>query len=322
MITQLTHRSIALVGITLVMLIGALVLRQQVSLARTPILDLSQVSAQDIHLANLRPWHNPPLWSSDGQWMAWSSFTEGLYIQKAGGSTERKQVGMARVSRHELAWSWDSKVLFYQVNQPIEDPPFIERWIESVDIGIGKIREHPELSIYDDLDSVARARDPKDPILSFNFKDNVIEARTKDRSRHWQVTDSSLQHLSILLSPDKEKVLVDNYVYATDGSGLLADLGGGFFGSWSPDGTKILYTIEDDDGYTITASDIYVINTDGTGKKQLTDTPDRLEKDPRWSPDGTKIVFYFTLLPSGFSGSLNSESESTVYIADIVVETE
>ena len=310
MITQLTHRSIALVGITLVMLIGAIVLRQQVSLARTPILDLSQVSAQDIHLANLRPWHNPPLWSSDGQWMAWSNFTEGLYIQKTDGNPERKQLGIARVSRHELAWSWDSKVLFYQVNQPIEEPPFIERSIESVDIETGIVTEHPELSIYDDLDSVARARDPKDPILSLNFKSNLIEARTKDGTRHWRVTPSPVHHLSTILSPDKKKVLAYGYVYATDGSGLLAYLGEGSFGSWSPDGTKIIYTIEKNNGHAIIGSDIYVINADGTGKKRLTNTPNNIEIEPRWSPDGTKVAFY--------SGSLHDDSAS-VYIADIVV---
>ena len=313
MTTQVTHKSIALVGTILVMLIGTIILWQHVSLARTPTPDLSQISPQDTHLTNVRPWHNLPLWSPDGQWMAWSSFTEGLYIQKADGSTEQKQLGMARVPRHELAWSWDSKVLFYQINQPVEDPPFIERWIESVNIETGTLTEHPELSIYDNLDSVARARDPKDPILSLNFKDNLIEARTKDGTRRWRVTPNPVHHLSTVLSPDKKKVLAYGYVYATDGSGLLAYLGNGSFGSWSSDSTKIIYAIADDDGHTITASDLYIINADGTGKKQLTNTPDRLERDPRWSPDGTRVIFY--------ADSLYADSTSA-YIADIVIGTE
>ena len=310
--TKLTHKPIALVGTILIMLIGTIV-PQHVSLARTPTPDLSQVSAKDIRLANVRPWHNPPLWSPDGKWMAWSSFTEGLYIQKVGSSTERKQLGMARVPRHELAWSWDSTVLFYQVNQPIADPPFIKRWIESVDVETGTGTEHPELSIYDNLDSVARARDPKDPILSLNFKNNLIEARTKDGTRHWRVTPNPVHHLSAILSSDGKKVLAYGYVYATDGSGLLAYLGNGSFGSWSSDSTKIVYAIIEDDGHAITASDLYIINADGTGKKQLTNTPDRLERDPRWSPDGASVVFY--------ADSLYADSTSA-YIADIVVGTE
>ena len=243
MTTQLTHRPIALVGTILIMLIGTIAL-QHVSLARTSTPDLSQVSTRDIHLTNLRPWHNPPLWSPDGEWMAWSSLTEGLYIQKTEGRSERRQFGRAGVPRHKITWSWDNKKLFYQVNQPIEAPPFTTRWIESVDIETGTVTEHPELSIYDDLDSIARARYPSDPILSLNFKDNIIEARTKDGTQRWRVTPNPVHHLSTILSPDKRKVLAFSYVYATDGSGLLADLGPGSFGSWSPDGTKIIYTIE------------------------------------------------------------------------------
>ena len=313
MITQVIGKNATVAGVILLVILKFIVVWQHVSLARTLTRNLSRISARDIRLANLRPWYNSSLWSPDGQWIAGASLTEGLYIRKADSSSEQKYLGNAGVPRREVAWSWDSKKLFYQVNLPIEVPPFTRRWIESVDIETGKVTEHPELSIFDDLDSVARARYPSDPILSLNFKDNVIEARTKDGSRRWQVTPNPVLYLSTLLSPDKKKVLVDGYVYATDGSGLLADLGRDFFGSWSPDGTKILYTIEDDNGHTITASDLYVINTDGTGKKQLTDTPDKLERDPRWSPDGTKVVFY--------SGLLHSESTS-VYIADIVVETE
>src|SRR3954453_15598313 len=36
--------------------------------------------------------------------------------------------------------------------------------------------------------------------------------------------------------------------------------------------------------------DIYVINPDGSGRKQLTDSRS-LESYPSWSPDGSKIVF-------------------------------
>ena len=282
--------------------------------------------------------HSLPLWSPDGQWVALSSVSEGLYIQKADSSAERKQLGSPGVPRREIAWSWDSKKLFYQVNQPIEEPPFTKRWIESVDIETGNVTEHPEWSIYDDLDSVARARYPSDPILSFNFKDNIIEARTKNGTRHWRVTPDPVQYLSITLSPDKEKVLVYRSIYATDGKGHLIDLGEkpvgrASFGSWSPDSTKIIYTIEEDDGHTITASDIYVINADGTDEKQLTYTPDKLESDPRWSADGTKIVFHSKLLnfdraPVHVAELLNFDrapvhvADNVVYVADIVVVTE
>lgn len=64
---------------------------------------------------------------------------------------------------------------------------------------------------------------------------------------------------------------------------------------WSPDGKKIAYAYvktkspSEHDVY-IVGSDLYMENPDGTGRVQLTDTPDRAEVNPVWSPDGTKIV--------------------------------
>ena len=37
--------------------------------------------------------------------------------------------------------------------------------------------------------------------------------------------------------------------------------------------------------------DIHVMNQDGTGESNLTQTPDIIESDPAWSPDGAKIAF-------------------------------
>lgn len=39
--------------------------------------------------------------------------------------------------------------------------------------------------------------------------------------------------------------------------------------------------------------DLYLVNADGTGLKQLTNTPDREEHVPRTSPDGTKFTYNF-----------------------------
>jgi Tol biopolymer transport system component len=63
----------------------------------------------------------------------------------------------------------------------------------------------------------------------------------------------------------------------------------GFFAeSLSPDGTKALATRTNP--IPPNRDQIYVVNTDGSGLRQLTDQR-YSRRDPRWSPDGTKIVF-------------------------------
>jgi dipeptidyl aminopeptidase/acylaminoacyl peptidase len=54
---------------------------------------------------------------------------------------------------------------------------------------------------------------------------------------------------------------------------------------WSPDGSQILFT-SDRDG----ATDIFVMNADGSAKNNITDNGD-VDFAASWSPDGTQIVF-------------------------------
>ena len=56
---------------------------------------------------------------------------------------------------------------------------------------------------------------------------------------------------------------------------------------WSPDGKKIAYVARFD--ISKARMDIWVMNADGTNKKQL--TKDGVNMLPSWSPDGTKIAY-------------------------------
>ncbi len=55
--------------------------------------------------------------------------------------------------------------------------------------------------------------------------------------------------------------------------------------SWSPDGKYITFMEDGANG-----SDIYIIRTDGSGRRQLTRNFS-VSTDPAWSPDGKKIIF-------------------------------
>jgi len=103
------------------------------------------------------------------------------------------------------------------------------------------------------------------------------------------------QYINISTSPDNTKIVFEvmgnnMFVVNTDGSNLI-DLGKGNRPRWSFDSKKITYMITEDDGHDYTASDLYIINSDGTEKNNLTNTEVLLEMNPCFAPDGRSIVF-------------------------------
>lgn len=72
---------------------------------------------------------------------------------------------------------------------------------------------------------------------------------------------------------------------------------------WSPDGNQIVFSNYIDPNEQL--RDLYVINTDGSGLVQLTNTPAVDEDEPIWSPDGQKIVF--TAYEKQESGDINKD---------------
>ena len=70
--------------------------------------------------------------------------------------------------------------------------------------------------------------------------------------------------------------------------------------SWSPDGSRIAFSSDRDAN-----TEIYMMNTDGSGIVRLTDHP-ASDMEPAWSPDGKLIAF-----------SSNRDGESEIYILEV-----
>ncbi len=83
--------------------------------------------------------------------------------------------------------------------------------------------------------------------------------------------------------------------------------------SWSPDGTRIAYVSQPDRGEATANTDeefaqlvagrhIWVVNSDGSGKRRVTDDRQYRDEQPLWSKDGSMILI--TRVTAGGSVSL------------------
>lgn len=88
---------------------------------------------------------------------------------------------------------------------------------------------------------------------------------------------------------------VELAAYNMDGSGFTALTNNDLFEdlpSWSRDSKRLVFVARPE-AERNTPLDIYTVNYDGSGFRQVTNTPDAYEDYPQWSPDGTQIAFTF-----------------------------
>lgn len=128
----------------------------------------------------------------------------------------------------------------------------------------------------------------------YNIGDSELYRRNVDGSNIEQLTSLAGTEAIIDFSPDGTKILYENYstnhihVMSLDGSNNIdLGIGGGSTGvyegaSFSPDGSKVVFSSSD--------GNIYSINVDGSGIQQLTNNA-LDEERPIYSPDGSRIAY-------------------------------
>jgi hypothetical protein len=239
-----------------------------------------------------------PVWSPDGKKLAFTGpGFRGTYVSNADGSGPIREVFSPEHTAFNPQWSKDSKALLIRRSPG--------RGYQLTDVETGHVRR--VLSREPFVGELKRKihgvylyypgdrPPPRDVRLEIDYRSrgmSVIEVKGDSLMR----TEFPHEVLLATLSPTHDLVVFsqadgNEYVSCLDGSSVVR-LGRGYMWDWSPDGKWLVYLgdVEQDD-YNVTANEIFVVNADGTGVIQITDTPDVVEDYPTWSPDGTRIAY-------------------------------
>jgi Tol biopolymer transport system component len=200
-----------------------------------------------------------PAWSSDGSRIAFASTDNEIFVMKADGSG-RRQITNTPTAKQEPAWSPDGTQIAYVANSfDVDQQTDFEIWVINAD-GSGR-RQITNNSIPD----AQPAWSPDGSKIAF------VSSRTGDSNRNIYVMNSDGSGTAANLTPNTTDPVYQGH---DDGP------------SWSPDGSKIVYTNATSD------ADVWTMNAaDGSGKTNLTNANPSIDNEPAWSPDGNKIAY-------------------------------
>jgi len=270
------------------------------------VMDVS--TAKSVRLGGEKP-ASAPLWSNDSKWIAFrgeDGDKHGLLIAHPDGSETTFLTALAGTNSplpgtgKDFTWSPDGKQIAFVCSTPGEgadeasgDPMVITRYLYKPDYteGMTRFNDNQRLHIFVvdiaskqvrqltrgnyDEHSVDWSPDGKQLVFASNREPNQDEFFNYDLFT-LQLSDNSIQRLTATESCEYDPL-------------------------WSPDGKSIVYLGTrrglTDRETTMEDTHVWLMNADGSNRREIGSVIDNRQGAPQWAPDGSSV--YFTVQERG-----------------------
>lgn len=254
--------------------------------------DIASVTLSNEEIISTDQFLMSPQWSpDDSQLLASGEANNGIFIYSLA-TNELNQISNLKGSGYRPSWSPEGDFILFRYKDQMEI--FSQYETHSAFLN-GKKRKLEQAIDPFTLFTLIGDKKNNDVGIIYNRQTLQVEGRFNDGNESWLITPGTGVFYHPVLSPNRKFVLVHSkskmFVYASDGSGLIAELGQGLGTTWSPNSKQIIFTIdESEDGHYTTGAELYYTDLSGN-RIQLTETPDRIEGWPNWSHDGKHLAF-------------------------------
>jgi Tol biopolymer transport system component len=165
------------------------------------------------------------------------------------------------------------------------------RWHSDGSIVYRALRGAARLDLVIGRDRVSRAAAPVAPV-AFTTDDRMYVV---DRAGRVTKVGSGDRFFGPVVAPDGNHVVFQGlttglYLYVRS-TGVTRYIGPGTAPAWSPDSTRLVYEVSEDDGHAIVASDLFLYTVATDRAEPITTTDRVIERRPSFAPNGRELAF-------------------------------